>query len=91
MEGRGYTPCESRWAVPAFPPCHLIYLPGRVRSARPTAVWVCQYPYRTMRLEGPSEECEDCPVWRERERARLEAQARNAVDQPCAIQGFIIH
>jgi hypothetical protein len=44
-----------------------------------------------MRLDGPSQECEDCPVWRERERARLEAQARNASDEPCAIQGFIIH
>jgi hypothetical protein len=65
--------------MPPYPPCHLTYLPGSKRSANPTAVWVCQYPYRTMRLEGPSGECEDCPVWRERQRARVEAAAQLAL------------
>jgi hypothetical protein len=32
-----------------------------------------------MRLEGPSGECDDCPVWRERQRARLEAAAQLAL------------
>jgi hypothetical protein len=60
------------------PTCHLTYLPGSDRKAQPTAVWVCEYPYRTLRLDGPSVECEDCPVWRERQRARLEAAAAHA-------------
>jgi len=35
---------------------------GRVMTSR---VWVCEYPYRTMRRHGPGEECSDCPVWHE--------------------------
>ena len=57
------------------PACRMTYVPGSDRSARPTAVWVCEHPYRTLRLDGPSRECGDCPVWRERERAQLEAAA----------------
>jgi len=56
------------------PPCHMAYLPGSDRSDL-TAVWVCEYPYRTLRLDGPSRDCGDCPVWRERERASLRAAA----------------
>ena len=35
-------------------------------------VWVCEYPYHTIRLDGPGDECADCPVWEaiQRERAR---------------------
>jgi len=61
------------------PPCHLTYLYGSERSEPPTAVWVCEYPYRTLRLNGPSRECDDCPVWRERQRAKLEAAASQAL------------
>lgn len=25
-------------------------------------MWICEYPYRTMRLTGPNDDCEDCPV-----------------------------
>jgi hypothetical protein len=46
---------------------------GRVTS---TKIWICEYPYRTMRRNGPSEDCTDCPVYhalqQEKERARQE-------------------
>ena len=77
--------------MPAYPTCHLTYLPGAARSAAPTAVWVCQYPYRTLRLEGPSTECEDCPVWRERQRARLEAAAQRALAEIRELEGLVAH
>jgi hypothetical protein len=51
------------------PKCHLAHVPGPERGVR-IAVWICEYPYRTMRLAGPSSECADCPVWCEMERAR---------------------
>jgi hypothetical protein len=50
------------------PGCHLTH----VKNAPGTglvAVWICEYPYRTMRLYGPSIECADCPFWQEVERA----------------------
>jgi hypothetical protein len=75
----------------AHPPCHLTYLPGSDRTAQPTAVWVCEYPYRTMRLDGPSRECEDCPVWRERQRARLEAAAAPGVIDLRALERPAVH
>jgi hypothetical protein len=28
-------------------------------------IWICEYPYRTMRRNGPSDDCSDCPVWHE--------------------------
>jgi len=46
------------------------------------AVWICEYPYRTMRMAGPSSECGDCPVWRAMELRRqtgARAQEREAV------------
>ena len=46
---------------------------GRVTT---TKIWICEYPYRTMRRNGPSDDCSDCPVrqaqQREEERARQE-------------------
>lgn len=48
-------------------------------------VWICEYPYRTMRSEGPNEECEGCPVWEamraHSQAARSESEAGGA-DQP---------
>ncbi len=32
---------------------------GRVQS---TVVWICEYPFRTIRTDRPSD-CEGCPVW----------------------------
>lgn len=50
----------------SLPTCHLGYVPGPNPSATSrTAVWICEYPYRTMRLDGPNaEDCGDCPLWR---------------------------
>jgi hypothetical protein len=49
---------------------------GRIAS---TKVWVCEFPYRTMRRNGPSADCTDCPVFQEqqqeKERARQEELA----------------
>jgi len=62
----------KRLSAEAVPRCHLSHASapiGRLRMAR-AAVWICEYPYRTMRLSGPSGECGDCPVWLEMERAR---------------------
>ncbi len=44
--------------------CHAgrISAPGRPSAAR-TPVWVCEYPYRSIRATGPSADCEGCPVW----------------------------
>jgi hypothetical protein len=44
--------------------------PGGAAAGAKTAVWICEYPYHTMRLVGPSAECEDCPVWQELQRNR---------------------
>jgi len=68
-----------RLRMSTTPDCHLTYLHGSERSEPPTAVWVCEYPYRTLRLNGPSRECDDCPVWRERQRTRREAAAAHAL------------
>jgi hypothetical protein len=47
-----------------FPSCHLSHISGPAAAAPRTAVWICEYPYRTMRLDGPSsEECGECPVF----------------------------
>lgn len=46
---------------------------GRIAS---TKIWICEYPYRTMRRHGPSEDCTDCPVYqaqlKEKEQQRQE-------------------
>ena len=59
------------------PPCHLAHLPGPRGQATHTAVWICEYPYPTMRSSGPSAECGDCPVWR-----AIEARTRASELQP---------
>lgn len=39
--------------------CHWDYVcgPNRGGAAPRTMVWICEYPYRTVRLDGP---CDDC-------------------------------
>lgn len=44
-----------------YPVCHMAHVAGATNA--PTAVWICEYPYRTMRMSGPSKECSECPVW----------------------------
>jgi hypothetical protein len=57
--------------------CHLAQVGGVAGrlGRRSAAVWICDYPYPTMRLNGPSSDCSDCPVWRDMERARLTLEA----------------
>jgi hypothetical protein len=69
----------------AHPKCHLAHVPGpdRPGTGPATAVWICEYPYRTMRLSGPSADCSDCPVWRELEDGRrraVEAQVEARIE-----------
>jgi hypothetical protein len=53
--------------IARFPACHLSHIAGPAPAAPRTAVWICEYPYRTMRLEGPSsDECAECPVFQAR-------------------------
>jgi hypothetical protein len=49
-------------SVLTFPACHLAHVAGPRRNSS-TAIWICEYPYRTMRASGPSSGCGDCPVW----------------------------
>lgn len=43
-------------------------------------VWICEYPYRTVRLTGPGAECADCPF-----RPSAEAPAEpTPIDHPLA-------
>jgi hypothetical protein len=57
----------------SHPICHLSHIAGPASGSR-TAVWVCEYPYRTIRMAGPSIECGDCPVWQELLRTRADRQ-----------------
>jgi hypothetical protein len=43
--------------------CHwgLIDGPTHEGRTRRTLMWVCEYPYRTLRTSGPDENCEGCP------------------------------
>ncbi|MEO7892372.1 MAG: hypothetical protein ABIW19_20475 [Vicinamibacterales bacterium] len=50
--------------------CHLAYISGPIRSDDRTAVWICEYPYRTMRMAGPSADCGDCPIWQDMQRVK---------------------
>lgn len=63
-----------------IPSCHLAHIPapdGHGHQAL-AAVWICEYPYRTMRMNGPSSDCAGCPVWTQIEQARLVALSADA-------------
>ena len=73
--------------LPSFtsrPRCHM----GQTATHGPRGhragqtVWICEYPYRTMRLEGPSSDCAGCPVWREIEAARLSEALKQTAPWP---------
>ena len=58
--------------------CHWGYVcgPNRGGAAPRTMVWICEYPYRTVRLDGP---CDDCVCHEETTGTTgLPAVARNA-------------
>jgi len=50
------SPATQPWA------CHWGYVNGPSNNGRRarTLVWICEYPYRTIRLSGPSNDCEGC-------------------------------
>ena len=60
--------------VSQIPMCRLGHVSRR--GSAPTAVWICEYPYRTMRLSGPSSDCGDCPVWRQMQREQRASDLR---------------
>ena len=46
---------------------------GSIHGPGPTArsvVWICEYPYRTIKSAGPDRHCEGCPIWAGIERDR---------------------
>ena len=66
-------------SVLTFPACHLAQIAGPQRQSS-TAIWICEYPYRTMRASGPSSDCGDCPVWQAMVRRRV-AEAATVAEQ----------
>jgi hypothetical protein len=52
--------------IPASPTrrrgCHWGHIDGPRHHGRATRtrVWICEYPYRTIRLSGPDPDCEGC-------------------------------
>lgn len=80
-----------RTSEPA-PTCHLAHVPGPGRHGQPTraAVWICEYPYRTMRMDGPSSDCVGCPVWQELERARLAALSSAAREEIRQLESLLV-
>ena len=82
----GHAPCQiAAWtemqemSVITFPACHLAHVAGPERQSS-TAIWICEYPYRTMRASGPSSDCGDCPIWQAMVRRRC-ADAATAAEQ----------
>jgi hypothetical protein len=45
--------------------CRWEQIEGRPIEGRssPSVVWICEYPYHTLRADGPTDECSGCPVW----------------------------
>jgi hypothetical protein len=52
--------------------CHWERIEGRPAPHRggSSLFWICEHPYRTIREDGPSEDCVGCPVWEAMERDR---------------------
>jgi hypothetical protein len=66
-------------SVLEYPKCHLAHVAGP-NGHRVTALWICQYPYRTMRASGPSSDCAGCPIWQEMQRQRGALAAAEEVE-----------
>ncbi len=49
-------------ALPRTRTCHWGTVEGPRRNGRRkyARVWICEYPYRTIRLDGPDPECDGC-------------------------------
>ena len=49
--------------------CHWTHVTGRTGQGQPSRLlmWICEYPYRTMRATGPcAADCEGCPLFEAR-------------------------
>jgi hypothetical protein len=44
--------------------------------------WICEYPYRSIRAEGPTEDCAGCPVW---EALQKDARAKKKEPAPARL------
>jgi hypothetical protein len=68
----------------SLPSCHLGHVPGPDHTlSGSTAVWICEYPYRTMRAGGPSQEdCGDCPIFKAMRCGTVRMAARPAAEAP---------
>jgi hypothetical protein len=66
-------------SVVEFPTCHLAHV-RRPEGRGTTAVWICEYPYRSMRASGPSSECSGCPIWQAMQRERGASPAAEEVE-----------
>ena len=61
---------DGTWLAPeitvptptSLPACHWGYVQGPIRGGRVTRsmVWICEHPFRTIRLGGPCEDCKSC-------------------------------
>ena len=65
--------------------CHWEHIDGPSVSGRATTsmVWICEHPYRTIRSDGPNEDCEGCPVWETMRRSQ--ARGRRKEPQPALV------
>ena len=52
---------------------------GRVTT---TKIWICEFPYRTMRRHGPSDDCSDCPVWQAQQEEKARERDRERQNEP---------
>jgi hypothetical protein len=70
---------------PTYPQCHAGQIPRPGPNGSPvlTHVWICEYPYRTTRAHGPSNDCGDCPVWcdMQRNRRRTDPQQTDEIER----------
>ena len=70
--------------------CHWgeIPRPRTTKRSLKTRVWICEYPYRTVRDAGPDCNCDGCPVWAKLEQQRAAMPAR-AADQIALLERMI--
>jgi hypothetical protein len=67
--------------------CHWERIDGPALRGRPPSsmVWICEYPYHTIRKDGPTEDCTGCPVWDAMHRSRT--RRRRDEIQPALLDG----
>ena len=67
--------------------CHWEHIDGPSMRGRASSsmVWICEHPYRTIRQDGPNEDCVGCPVWDAMQQS--EARDRRRKRPTVAVQG----